>query len=143
MRKLAVVLALSALVIPSPARADVTHTGDYVIALPYGVYTDTRAGLGIGGFIFPAGGKPVKIKVADATGNTVSVRVCQDVDRSGVCDDNERFKFCAAPNITYDIPQFGQPWNTTTNIAVFVRSMVPSECGGNPASSGRITLTTR
>ena len=138
MRRALTVLAVSVAIVV-PAHADVM-TGDYV-APPGGAFTDTVAGHGIGGYIFAAGGKPLKIRVHDETGNTVSIRVCQDIDRDKNCENPEEFKVCAHDSVTYDIPQTNKPWNTTTPIAVFVRSG-DTACDGVLATAGTITLTT-
>jgi hypothetical protein len=126
-----------------PAHAETERTGDYLIATPYGVYADTIQGQGVGGFMFRSGGKPLKIKVTDATGNTLSIRVCQDVDKSKTCDDEEKWTTCARPGVTYSIPQLYRPWDATTPVTVFIRSLDPnSDTCGNLATTGTITLTT-
>lgn len=138
MRRIALVgatLALAALGF-SPSYAGAT--AKYVTAnAGVGLILNTPAGLGVGGYIFPASATaPASVRVADASGESVAFTACQEVDGQPGCGSTTAdpvARGCSTGNAV-TLPGFKPNLET----AVFVYAASTRRDG--VASTGTITL---
>jgi hypothetical protein len=94
MRRIVITAALATALVAPAARAgdqQATYVTGYV---QWNVPTQQ---VGIGGYQFPAGAKPLKVKVVDADGPGVPVYVCQNPNGDTFCGDTGEpvFRACS------------------------------------------------